>query len=50
MLSMIAKALYDLYWFEEVNFESETNGFCNNLCLIVKRLNVVHDSQNLWIE
>ena len=46
MLSMTAKSLYDLYWFEEVCFESENNGFCNNVFLIVERLNVVHDSQS----
>ena len=47
MLSMTAKAMDDLYWFEEVCFDSETNLFWNNHFLIVKRLNVLHDSQNL---
>ena len=46
-LCMTAKALGHRYWFEEVCFEIETNGFCNNLFLIVKRLTVVHDSKSL---
>ena len=45
MLSMTATALDDLYRFEDVNFESETAGVCNNYLIIVKRLSVVHDCQ-----
>ena len=44
-LSWAAKAWYPRYWFEEVCFESETNGFCNNHFLILKRLSVVQDCQ-----
>ena len=47
MLSMITIALDDLKWFEEVSFESETNGFCNNNFPIVKRLSVVDDSKSI---
>ena len=47
VLSKTVKASEHRYWFEEVCFESETNGFCNNTFLMVKRLNVVHDSQSL---
>ena len=47
MLSMTAKTNDHLYSFEEVCFESETNGFCYNSFLMVIRLNVVHDSQRL---
>ena len=34
MKSMTANALDDLYWFEEVCFESETNVFCSNHFLL----------------
>ena len=44
MLSMTTKTKTHRYWFEEVCFESETNGSYNNHDMIVKRLNVVHDS------
>ena len=37
----------DRYWFAEVCFESETNGFCNNHYLIVKRLSFAHESKIL---
>ena len=57
-LSMTAKAWENRYWFEEVWFESDTYGFCSKHYLtangvnvvpflIVKRLNVVHDSHSL---
>ena len=46
LLSMTNKALDDQYWFEKVCFEYGTNGFCNKHVLIVKRLNVVHNSQS----
>ena len=38
----------DQYWFAKICFESETNGFCNNRSLIVKRFNVVHDNKSIW--
>ena len=42
------------YWFDEVCFESETNGFCNNNVLTVERFNVVYDRQirdhRYWFE
>ena len=44
---MIARAKDNQYFFEEVCFESETNGYCNNYCQIVKRLGVVHDCKSL---
>ena len=47
MLSMTLKTYDNLYWFEQACFESETNGFCSNSVLMVKRLNVFHDSQSL---
>ena len=47
MLCMISKTYDNLYWNEEVFFEPETNGFCNNRSLMVKHLNFVHDSQSL---
>ena len=47
MLSMTPKAYDNLYWFEEACFKSETNGFCSNSVLMVKRFNVFHDSQSL---
>ena len=40
---MTAKAWDHRYWFEEVCFEWQTNGFYNNHFLIVKRLSVVND-------
>ena len=45
MLSMTAKTQYHRYSFEEVCFRYETNGFCSNYDLMVKRFNAVHDSQ-----
>ena len=45
MLSMTTRAKEHRYWFEEVCFEYEANGFCNNHLLIVKRFNVVNGSQ-----
>ena len=47
MLWMTTKAYDNRYWFEEVCFEPETNGFCSNHSLMVRHLDVVHDSQNL---
>ena len=47
MLCMTAKSYHNLYLFEKVCFKSETNGFCSNHSLMVKRVNVVHDSRNL---
>ena len=43
VLSMTANAWDHRSWFEGVCFESETNDFCNNHSLIVKRPSVVHD-------
>ena len=37
----------DRYWLAEICFESGTNRFCNNRFVIVKCLNVVHDSQSI---
>ena len=48
MLSRTIKTYDNLYWFEKVCSESETNGFCSTHILILKRLNVVHDSKSLW--
>ena len=48
MLSRTIKTYDNLYWFEKVCSESETNGFCSTHILILKRLNVVYDSNNLW--
>ena len=47
MLFMTTKTYDNLHWFEEVCFESETDGFCSNLFLVVIHLNVVHESQHL---
>ena len=47
MLCMTTTAYDNRYWFEEVCFEPGTNGFCSNNSLMVRRLNVVHDSQNV---
>ena len=42
---------YDyLFWFEEDGFKSETNGFCSNHILILRRLNVVHDDNTYNIQ
>ena len=48
VLSMTARAWDHRYRFEEVCFESETSGFCDNHFLIVKRLSVVHGNENHW--
>ena len=47
MSCMTPNANDNRYWFEEVCFEPETNCFCSNHSLMVRCLNVVHDSQNL---
>ena len=38
---------WNRYWFGEVCFESETNGFCSDHFLVVENLNVVHGGQNI---
>ena len=48
MVSMTTNTYDHRYWVEKVCFESETNNFCNNYFLDVKRFNVVHDSQTTW--
>ena len=47
MLFRTTKKYNNRYWFEEVCFESDTNGFCSNDFLVVKHFNVVHDSKSL---
>ena len=47
MSCLTPKAYDNRYWLEEVCFEPETNCFCSNHSLMVRRLNAVHDSQKL---
>ena len=47
MLCTTTTAYDSRYWFEEVCFEPETNSFWSNNSLMVRRLDVVHDSQHL---
>ena len=44
---MKTKAWDHRYWFQEVCFGSESNGFCSNHCLIATNLHVANDSQSL---
>ena len=48
LLSNTPKTYNDLYWFEEVCFESETNVLCNNNFICLKRLIVVNYDKSLW--
>ena len=44
---MTAEAKDHRYWFQKICFESDTNNFCSNHCLMAKRVNAVHDNKHL---